>query len=185
MKPYLPVTAALLLGAAVAAPAAQVACTSAWNVQREVALFASRATTLKAGVDQAAAPGIQAGRLYELQLTPQPQVHFALAPGKVMLNDGAYAGLVKLRVAQPGSYRVAIDVPFWIDVVSGARELPTEDFTGTHDCSGPRKLVEYVMPANQELLLQFSGATAPQLRVTVTKAPPSSHAMHRPSAPKS
>ena len=119
MKPYLAMMTALALGAAAAAAASAApgACTSAWNVQHEVALFASRAQPLKAGADQAAAPSIHADQLYDLRLTPQPQVHFAMAPGKVMLSDGAYAGLVKLRLAQPGSYRVAIDVPFWIDVV--------------------------------------------------------------------
>jgi hypothetical protein len=78
-----------------------------------------------------------------------------------------------LKVAQPGSYRISVDVPFWIDVVAAGKELPTEDFTGLRGCSsGPRKLVQFVLPANEELLLQFSGATRAQLRMSVTKAPP-------------
>jgi hypothetical protein len=144
-------------------------------------LFGTQAQVLKAGTDGNGAPRIRTDHFYALQLTPQPQVRFAMAPGKVMLSDGAYAGLVKLKVTQPGSYRVSIDVPFWVDVVTGGKELPTQDFTGLRGCSAPRKLVEFVLPANQDLLLQFSGATAAQLRVAITKAPAASGS-HRAAA---
>ncbi len=184
MKLNIVMAAVLLCGAAAALPAAAAAapCASSWDVQHEVALFGTPAQALTAGVDQAGAPRIRADRFYALHLTPQPQVRFAMPPGKVMLNDGAYAGLVRLKVTQPGSYRVSIDVPFWIDVVAGGKELPTEDFTGLRGCSGPHKLVEFLLPANQDLLLQFSGATTAQLHVAITKAPPAGSNAHKAAA---
>jgi hypothetical protein len=109
--------------------------------------------------------------MYELKLTPQPQVTFALPPGKTMLTDGAYAGLVTFRVTTAGAYRVAVDVPFWIDVVADGRLVATKDFQGAHGCDAPHKIVEYELAAAQPLVLQVSGSTNAVVRLTVTASP--------------
>ena len=153
---------------------AWAACSDfSWDVTHERTLWEGSAESLSAGTTVAAAPLIRADRLYDLKLTTQPRVQFSLPPGKAMLSDGAYAGLVRLHVTEGGSYRVSLDVPFWIDVVSSGKELPTKDFQGQRGCTGPHKMVEFVFPANQNLLLQFSGATAEELHVSVTRTPPS------------
>jgi hypothetical protein len=170
----LPLLAALALCATLASPAfAQPACADfSWNVQHERDLFASQPRAVTAGTSPSSAPGIQADHLYDLQLAPQQQVHFVTGPGKVVLSGGDYAGLVKLRVSRAGSYRVSVDAPFWIDVVAGDKMLPTQDFQGQRGCRAPRKIVEFVLPAHQELWLQFSGQPRMQLHVTVTRSPP-------------
>jgi hypothetical protein len=164
---------ALILGSMAGVPAwARAACSDfSWDVHQERALFAGQAQLLPAGSTVAAAPSIHPDQLYDLHLTSQPQVQFGTPPGKAMLADGAYAGMVRLRVAMPGSYRLSVDVPFWIDVVSDGKLLPTQDFQGQHGCSEPRKIVEFELPADRELLLQFSGATSAQLHLTVTRSP--------------
>jgi hypothetical protein len=162
----------LICGMACAPLWAQAACADfAWDVHHERALCAGEAQSLPAGTDRASAPTIRADRYYDLQLSPQPGVKFVAAPGKVMLADGAYAGLIKLTVAKAGSYRVSLDRPYWIDVVSDGKLLPTQDFQGSRGCSAPHKIVEFVLPANQQLWLQFIGATAAQLHLTVTSSP--------------
>ncbi len=169
----LPLLSALLVCAAAGAPAwAQRPCADfSWNVQHERDLFASQPQALPAGSTPASAPSIHADRFYELQLAPQQQVHFVTGPGKVVLSGGDYAGLVKLRVSQPGSYRVSVDAPFWIDMVSDGKMLATQDFQGQRGCRPPRKIVEFVLPANQELWLQFSNQPRTQVHVTVTRSP--------------
>jgi len=165
---------ALLLWAAAQTPAlAQRPCADfSWNVRHERELFASAPRSLHAGTGAASAPSIQADRLYALQLAPQQQVHFITGPGKQVLSGGDYAGVVRLRVPQAGSYRVSVDAPFWIDVVAAGKLLPTQDFQGQRGCALPRKIVEFVLPAHQDLWLQFSDEPRMQLQVTVTRSPP-------------
>jgi hypothetical protein len=142
-----------------------------WNVTQERALFGTKAELLAAGRDAASAPGMQVDRLYEWTLVPQEEVMFAAAPGKRMLTDGARAGLVRLQIAAAGTYRVSVDQPFWVDVVAGGKLLPSKDFRGAPGCQAPHKILEFVLPAHQDLLIQLSGAVNPHARLTVTRAP--------------
>jgi hypothetical protein len=164
--------AAVLAGVSTTSVLADAPCTGfKWDVSKEHALFAGSAASLIAGKNTASAPAIATDHLYELKLTPQTQVTFALPPGKTMLTDGAYAGLATFRVATPGAYRVAVDVPFWIDVVADGRLVATKDFQGQHGCDAPHKIVEYELAAGQPLVLQVSGSTNAVVRLTVTASP--------------
>jgi hypothetical protein len=139
-------------------------------VHQERAVFATTAQALPAGRALAAAPVLVPKQLYQLTLSPQDQVSFAVTPGKRMLADGAYAGVAHVHIAQPGSYRVALDGGFWIDLVSGNTLITSSDFTGQPHCDAPRKIVLFSMPAG-DLVLQLSGATSTQVRVAIVPAP--------------
>lgn len=161
---------------ALAAGASDPCTHFAWNVTRELRLFASTPARWTAGKTAAAAPHLRPGKLYELSLSPQDQVHFALSPGKKALADGAYAGLADLRVPAAGLYRISLDTPFWIDVVADGKLLAAQNFTGNHQCRRPRslrKLVEFQLPAGK-VLVQLSGGPWKQVRVAVTPSPPKS-----------
>ncbi|MFT4045934.1 MAG: hypothetical protein QM661_04470 [Solimonas sp.] len=166
---------AALLAASLGAPSmarAAAACEGfKWDVRDVRALFAGAATPVQAGASAVPAPAIEAGRLYQLELHPQESVTFAQPPAKKTLADGASAGLVRLRMARAGDYRVAVDVPFWLDVVAGAQVLPSLDFNGDPACEAPRKIVVYALPADRDLILQFSGHVGQRVRVSVTAAP--------------
>jgi hypothetical protein len=142
-----------------------------WDVSKERALFAGPAAELVGGADLNSAPVIMPDRLYRLQLAAQSTVRFAAAPGKTTPADGAYAGLVKLTIAKSGSYRVAIDAGFWIDVVSNHALLSATDFQGQHDCRAPHKIVQFEFTAMQPLILQLSGASADHILLTITPTP--------------
>ncbi len=141
-----------------------------WDVRQERALFASTPQAAAAGANAVSAAALVPDHLYQLTLMPQPQVTFAAPPGKRMLTDGAFAGVVAFQVTAPGTYRIALDQPFWIDVVLEGHLLASKDFQGAPDCA-PHKIVEFDLPAGKQLLLQFSGATSPTTRVTITRAP--------------
>jgi hypothetical protein len=143
-----------------------------WDVSKELALFAQSASRVAAGRNPATAPAIAIDRLYEFDLTPQDQVEFALAPGKKMLTDGANAGLVALRVAAPGLYRVSVDVPFWIDVAEDGKLVEARDFQGQQSCNAPHKIVEFELSAGKTLIIQVSGSVKASVRLSVTKSPP-------------
>jgi hypothetical protein len=142
-----------------------------WDVTREHALFSGPSVALAAGKDTASAPTIGADRLYQFQLVPQGDVSFALAPGKKMLTDGAFAGLATLELKAPGYYRVSVDVPFWIDVVANGKLAATRDFQGQAGCDAPHKIVEFDLSDATHFVLQVSGATKATVRLTVTQAP--------------
>lgn len=147
---------------------------SAWNLAHERALFATSPAAVTAASAPAAArtaPPLHIDTLYEIALTPQDKVSFLLPPAKKALTDGAYAGLVALHIPAAGKYRVAMSEGFWIDVVTEGRFAPTDDFTGLRGCRAPRKIVQYPLPAGNDLVLQFSNATSPSVRVTITAAP--------------
>jgi hypothetical protein len=162
--------ALLALGlAARTASADQDACTGfTWNVVRERALFASAPQSVAAGREPGTTPLLAAERLYELKLGQQGQVTMLLAPGKQSIIDGAYAGLARLQPQQSGAYRISIDQSAWIDVVADGHMVDAAAFQGRPGCLAPHKIVQYLLPAGRALLLQFSAAAGPHLRVAIT-----------------
>lgn len=162
----------LLLSGAGGVAAAQDPCAGfKWDVAAERALFAKSPEAVTAGKDAPSAPAVQVARLYELALAPQDAVKFAVPPGKKGLADGAFAGLVHFKVPAAGAYRVSLDHGFWIDVVARGELVSSTDFTGAHGCNGPQKIVQYTLPAGDDLVLQLSGATKDRVRFTLTPVP--------------
>jgi hypothetical protein len=141
-----------------------------WNVATERALFATAPVSVAAATAAGPASVLDVDKFYEVTLTPQDKVSFVLAPAKKALADGAFAGMVTLRIPSAGKYRVSMSEGFWIDVVADGKFAPTADFTGAHECHAPRKIVQYSLPAGN-LTLQFSNTNSATVRVTVTAAP--------------
>jgi hypothetical protein len=142
----------------------------AWNVAHERAMFATPAVAITAASAAGPAPSLEVDKLYGITLTPQDKVSFVLAPAKKALADGAFAGMVKLHIPSPGKYRVSMSEGFWIDVIADGKFVPTDDFTGAHECRAPRKIVQFLLPAG-DLFLQFANTNSASVRVTVTAAP--------------
>ncbi len=142
-----------------------------WNVSHERAVFATPPAAVTAASSPGPVPTLDPDNLYDISLAAQYKVSFVLAPAKKALADGAYAGMVMLHIPVAGKYRVSMSEGFWIDVITAGKFAATDDFTGTHECHAPRKIVQYVLPAGSDLILQFSNANSPRVRVTVTAAP--------------
>jgi hypothetical protein len=143
-----------------------------WNVTEERAVFAQKAQSAAAGRERSSAPAVKTKTLYDLALAPQDSVKFVLAPEKKALPDGAFAGVLHFRVPSAGAYRVALNQGMWVDVVGHQQLIEATDFTGAHDCSAPRKIVQYNLPAGEDLVLQLSGAAKDHVLVAVTPAAP-------------
>jgi hypothetical protein len=143
-----------------------------WDVSQERALYRGTPTELTAGKNPKSAPLVVPNRLYSLRLAAQDQVAFTVASAKAIPIAGAFAGLATLKIAAPGSYRIAIDLPFWIDVVSNGTLLQPSDFQGQHACSAPHKIVQFDLVGVQPYVLQFSNAASEQVLLTVTRTPP-------------
>ena len=142
-----------------------------WNVSHERALFTEAAKTEKAGGEKGTAPLITPDHLYDLTLTPQSQVHFPVPPGKKPSSENAFGGLARLRLKTAGLYRISVDRPFWVDVVAGDELIHSVDFQGAAGCTAPHKVVQFMLPASRELVLQISGLPVEHAHVTITTAP--------------
>jgi hypothetical protein len=141
-----------------------------WNVAHERALFAGSPEAIVAGHDAASTPLLRSERLYQVQLAPQSQVAFVLAPGKKGSSpDGAYAGMGHFRLTQAGIYRVSADQPVWIDIVADGKMIDSADFQGRKGCSTPHKIIQYALPAERDLVLQLSAAPGAGVRVAITR----------------
>jgi hypothetical protein len=138
-----------------------------WDVSAERALFAMPAKPAAAGKDRAAAGPVVPNQLYAVTLLPLNEVSFPAAPGRTP-PSGSFAGIVTLSVPTVGKYRVAVDVPLWIDVVGGAAIAPVLDYEGLHDCSAPRKVVVFDLAGRKDWTLQLSAADRATVRLTVT-----------------
>lgn len=165
---------AYLMAMGVAAPilaADALPCSGfTWNVAHERALFAGAATQLTAGSEPATAPALVPERLYALQLQPLARVRFVTAPGKSKPGEDTYAGVAALQITTPGTYFIAADAPFWIDVVADGGLVTAKAFQGAHDCNAPHKIVVFDFPVARQFMLQFSGAAGADVRFSVTAA---------------
>jgi hypothetical protein len=141
-----------------------------WDVRKERALFAGTPSAVNAGADAKSAPVLVPNRLYKLRLTLQRQVAFAVPPAN-QAAEGAFAGVATLNGLAAGTYRIAIDLPVWIDVVSSGALLPAKDFEGQRNCNAPHKIVEFELSGGQPFVLQFSKGTGENILLTITPAP--------------
>jgi hypothetical protein len=160
------------LGVAAAAPSLADDCVDfKWDVAQERALFAGAASALTAGADAKGAPALQLQRLYDVKLLPQEQVSFPVTPGKKSPRSESYAGIVNFKIPAAGSYRVSIDMPFWIDVVHDGALLAATDFQGQRGCASPHKIVVFDLPGTRPFILQLSNAAPQSVRLTITATP--------------
>ncbi len=167
------VVIALAAGGGAAPALADGACVDfKWDVSKERVLYAGTPALLTAGKDPNSAPAVVPNRLYRLRLMSQDHVAFPVPPTKKMTGATSYGGLATLLVRAPGSYRFAIDLPVWIDVVSKGIRVAAEDYQAQHGCSAPQKIVEFNLVGDGPFVLQLSNATNETILFTVTPSPP-------------
>ncbi|HEX7915054.1 hypothetical protein [Rudaea sp.] len=117
----------------------------------------------KAGSEAANAPLLSVGKATSVTLLPTPDVHYALRPEKPG-GSVSYGGLLALDVAQAGTYRIALNSAAWIDIVGKDGALRSVAHGHGPDCTGIRKMVDYVVPAGR-YTLQISANGAAQITV--------------------
>lgn len=160
---------AVLCSAASAAIADEPCVDFKWDVTQERALFAGPAEPLPAGSEAKSAPAMRLNHLYQIKLLPQDQVVLAAAPGKAP-PASAKAGILTFKLAASGSYRVALDMPVWVDIVANGSLVRAKDFQGQHACVAPHKILEFDLIGSRPFFLQLSGA-ADSVNLTITAAP--------------
>ncbi len=168
----------LLLAAAAAAAVAAVppaaeesdGCSHfTWDVTHELAVMKQAPTAVTASSSASATvPKIEVDTLYDLKLSSQAGVSYAVKPAKPTLNDSAQGGVVRFHTPRGGLYRVSLTSGHWIDIVDGGQVVRSKDFQGSRGCARPHKIVEYELPADKDLVLQLSGGTEATVTVAIT-----------------
>jgi hypothetical protein len=144
-------------------------CHFVWNVTHELAVMKQTPQAVTAAVKPGPdAPLLQVDKLYELKLSGQSGVMYAVKPAKPTLNDSIQGGIARFRIDHAGAYRIAITTGHWIDVIDGSQVIKSRDFTGARGCARPRKIVEYDLPAGKVLTLQLSGSSDASVLLTIT-----------------
>jgi hypothetical protein len=145
-----------------------------WDVAHELALMKLPATSVEAArSDELKVPVIEVDKLYDVKLSAQADIRYAVKPAKPTLNDSAQGGILRFHTAKSGLYRVSITSGHWIDIVDAGQLIRSKDFQGSRGCERPHKIVAYELPADRDLLLQLSGGTQAVVTLAVSLASPS------------
>jgi len=147
--------------------------TFTWDVTSELTTLQTPATPITVGTGAGNVVRIELDKHYKARLNPQSDVTFAATPGKPMLDDDAFAGMLTFQVPANGRYRAAITSGHWIDMVNvdDAQVVPTVDFQGRHSCPLVHKIVQFDLEAGRDLALQFAAGSASEVGVVITAAP--------------
>ncbi|PZQ60427.1 MAG: hypothetical protein DI544_08410 [Sphingomonas taxi] len=151
--------------AAVAADASCATTRPAWPAGLET--WGTR-EPLAAGASARNAPVIVIGRAAELRLVALDRVTVAAPPARAV-EPGTSAGLALFQVTEPGTYRVALGAPAWIDVVRAGRTLPSVAHGHGPMCTGIRKIVDFRLTPGR-YVLQLTGAQATALPVMIARS---------------
>jgi hypothetical protein len=156
-----------------AAPAADTSACKGfkWDVSHELTLMQGAAEPVVAATQPGErVPELKVDRLYVVKLADESAVKFAAQPAKNSTAPGAQAGLVQFRVKRAGRYRISITSGHWVDVVTHGNLVASVGYQRHTGCERPRKIVEFDLPADAPLVLQFSGSADPSVTLAITAA---------------
>jgi len=140
------------------------------DAEADLALHATVPKAVAASVDEARAPAVSAGALWEVTLHPLDAVNFARPPGREAAV-ATHAGLLRFPVPTRGRWRVALSDGSWVDLVDGGVIVPSFKHGGDGACERMHKVVDFHVPLEREVLIQLSGARATKLRLSLRPLP--------------
>ena len=138
------------------------------DLRSELRLMGGALAKISAAGDVAAAPQIEPGKAYAVDLLPQAQVHFPVPPKQDRGGDGRSAGMLSLGNLAAGSWRVSTDSPVWIDLLAGGKAVTSSGFEMKTECPAILKTVVFAVPGGVPVLLQINGAPQHSVRLLVT-----------------
>lgn len=140
-----------------------------WNLAREFEALKTQALLLNASADPKVNPvRLKEGQHVAATLVPQGSVSFAAPPGRQGKVDNATAGLLFFKTGAAGHYRISLSSRHWIDVLDEGKAIESLSHEGRGGCELLRKVVEFQLPANRDLVIQLSGDAAATVDILVT-----------------
>lgn len=164
------VAGAVLAGAA-SAQEAKPACAGADRaLPPELAAWTQRSdlasATAAADLGQAV---LTPGQAVNAGLHPTRQVAYVAQPEKPG-GSVAYGGMLRVRIARAGIYRVVLGSGAWIDVLRDGRTVAASAHAPGPACSTARKTVEFPLGTGDHVL-QVSANADPTLAILIIPRP--------------
>lgn len=117
-----------------------------------------------------AAETLPVGKAARVRLLDAATVDYPVKDNRPVA-PGSKGGLLTVRIAEPGRYRVALGAGAWIDLVRDHAAVRSAAHAHGPQCSPVRKMVDFVLQPGT-YTLQLSGGTAPTLDVMVVRLAP-------------
>ncbi len=134
-----------------------------WPLAHERALLASP-SQLPSG----AAMAQPLAAAVTVALAPLAEANLPVAPSRAPKSPDTYAGFIDApAMAKPGTYRITLSAPAWIDVIQNGQALQSTAFSGASGCAGLAKSVKFELSA-APFTVELSGTTAHALSFVVT-----------------
>jgi hypothetical protein len=147
------------------------ACTGfRFDVNKELELFEGKPRSVTATTTAASAADIDVDQLYVVTLANPGKVTLAAKPGKSIIADGSFAGLLKVSTFRGRTIRVTSTEAARLDVISGGKLQESQRHTGSGNCKVLRKVVEFMVTPGQPLIIQISGSKEREIKLAVTTA---------------
>ncbi|MBS0473881.1 MAG: hypothetical protein JSR28_01880 [Proteobacteria bacterium] len=149
---------------------APVVCTAPVAPTGELAPWATPVAMTAAASDAATARArLPVGQAARLTLLQTPEVRYPRRPEKPG-GSVSHGGLVRIDVAQAGTYRVALGSAAWVDLVRGGKAAVSINHGHGPDCTGIRKMVDYKLQRGR-YSLQVAANGEPAVTVLVARLP--------------
>jgi len=116
-----------------------------------------------------AMPELRLGEAADLTLAPIGSLALAVPLGKLPVA-GDHGGIVIVRIASSGTYRIALGARAWIDVAQGATPLASIGHAMGPACAGIAKNVDFAL-APGLYTVQISAAADPVVPIAIARLP--------------
>ena len=162
--------AILLLPHPAAAQAASPNCPAPVAPAGEFSSWADT-TEMKAARDAAGLPqaSLPLGQAARVRLLPVSELTYILPPERPA-KAASHGGMIRISIAQPGTYRVALGTAAWVDAVTDGKAIASTAHGHGPACSGIRKIVDFVLEPG-DYVLQFSSNAEPDTTLLVIRKP--------------
>jgi hypothetical protein len=94
---------------------------------------------------------LKVGAAAKVALLSTPKVEYPAPPEKPG-GSVSHGGLLAFTVSEPGTYRVALSTPAWVEVVKDGKAVQAEAFGHGPECTTIRKIVEFPLTAGAHVL---------------------------------
>jgi hypothetical protein len=103
------------------------------------------------GVGELSKAELRLGAAAKVTLLQTSKVDYPVRPEKPG-GSVSHGGLLAFTVAEPGTYRVALSTPAWIEVVRDGKTIAPGSFGPGPECTSIRKIVEFPLTAGAHVL---------------------------------
>lgn len=141
------------------------------DVTREIALAQSAGVTLQAAAGaQPDAAFVPLEQRVAVNLLPQTEVKFRLPPERRREATERHAGMLQLRVASDGDYRISTGTAAWVDVIDAeGNRLRPQMFEMQTQCASVFKTVVFALRGGTNYTMQVSASRAAVLPMFVVR----------------